>query len=182
MNETRWQYRIAPLLLLLLGIFVFNSLRGALPAEEANDGVETAVPTPLSTNTRPPILQAEILPSATPTLTPRPQHPENININLFGPPANSNLSPNSPVTFYWEYPIRVQSGQQLVVTLEQNGTEYLLGNLIEPNFGSNYQLKVDMRELDIVTGTAVWQVRLEWIEEHEPIINSERRSISFMSN
>ncbi len=184
LRSKRFWYSVMPLLLLLAVILFVN----LFPPEAT--GVQTAVSssptvTPQAdatptTLTRAPILPAIILPSPTATMTPLPQLPAAAAITPYGPPPNSNLPQNGRAAFYWMYSEPVQAGQQFVLSLRQNGEVFILGTVAEPNIGDNFQLLIDFSAIDILPGTAVWQLHLERQNETPPLLSSQERIINFL--
>ncbi|MCP4417737.1 MAG: hypothetical protein GY805_14025 [Chloroflexi bacterium] len=174
-------YTLISFLFLLLGILIINWTAQDKQLNEVSRGQTAVSHTPtsiISNRTRSPILLATILPATpepTPTFapTPIPQLSNSANINLIGPPSNSNFTQNNLVSFYWTYSEEQQPGQQFVLILQQNGQEMLLGKLTEPNLGSGYQLMIDLGNV-AVSGTAVWQVRLQWSSGEQRLIAAER--------
>lgn len=172
-----------PLLITLFAIVLINWVWPDTPGEPSETRPSaTAVaiqPTTTSaTATRPPILPATILPSPTPTLTPLPD-PDTITeaITLLGPPPESSVAVNGRLAFYWTYPQPLLPGQQFVLTLRQNETVITTQSIAEPNLGEGFQLLVDLAELAVVPGTAVWQLHLEWADDPQQLLPSEERII-----
>jgi hypothetical protein len=178
MFKKRLLYTLALLLFLLLSILIIN---WRTPPQRANEVVAVSSTPPaivVSSQTRPPILPATILPatlapSATPGATSRPQLANSAAITLMGPPDNSSFPQNGSVSFYWTFSEQLQPGQQFVLFMQQNGQALPLGALTEPNLGSGFQLMIDLRDV-AVSGTAVWQIRLQWIGEEQWLIAAER--------
>lgn len=177
---------IAPLLILLVALGLYNwlALRQANTAVATHPTPTHSRPTrtPFPDGIRPPILLATILPSPTPTITPRPNVPETAVITLFGPPDASSLAQDGQLTFYWTYSEPLQARQQFVLTLQQNGVATALGTVKQPNFGDAYQLSVDFGLVEPAVGTAVWQLQLQWLGEDQPLLASEERQITFLPN
>lgn len=174
---------IAPLLILLVALSIYNlTIASQTPTAVATNPTPTRRPTrtPFPDGTRPPILLATILPSPTPTITPRPDVPETAVITLFGPPDASSLPQNGRLTFFWNYSEALQARQQFVLTLQQNGTTTVLGTVNMPNFGAAYQLSVDFDAVEPAVGTAVWQLHLQWVDEDQPLLSSDERQITFL--
>ena len=183
-RSKRIGYTVAPLLILLLIFGLTNFFSPEEQQEQMATIGETAVSTtqnsPAATATRRPILQATILPSPTPAATPRLEIPITANITLIGPPANSSLPGNSHVAFYWTFSGSPQPGQEFVLTMQQGDEEIVLGSIARPNLGDGYQLLVDMRTVDVLPGTAVWRLHLEWAENHQRLLSSEERALTFL--
>lgn len=175
---------VAPLLILLVTLAIYNLTVNSQP-ETAVVTNPTPIPpratrTPRPDGTRPPILQATILPSPTPTTTPRPGAPETAVITLSGPPNESSVAQDGRLVFYWSYSEPLQPRQQLVLTLRQNDNTWVLGGLNQPNFGAGFQLLVDFSAVETAVGTAVWQIHLQWTDEEQPLLTSETRLITFL--
>ncbi|MCA9897257.1 MAG: hypothetical protein KC433_03660 [Anaerolineales bacterium] len=177
-------FSIAPLLVLLLAIVALNwfmppSLATQTPSREA-----TAVPPQISastTNHTPsPILQATILPSPTPTATPLPAVVPEASITLLGPPAEGNFSVNDRIAFYWAYSEDLLPGQEFLFTLRENAEILAASSLRAPNFGTAYQIVLDMTDVVTEGETAVWQVQLQWQNIDQPLLASENRTLSLM--
>lgn len=183
----RWQskhfwYSLMPLLITLFAIVLINWVwpntigepPGTRPSATA---VAVQSTTTSATATRPPILPATILPSPTPTLTPLPEPDTTAAIALLGPPPESSVAVNGRLTFYWTYSKPLLPGQQFVLTLRQDETVSTTQSIAEPNLGDGFQLLVDLAELAVVPGTAVWQLHLEWVDDPQPLLISEDRTI-----
>jgi hypothetical protein len=176
-----------PLLLLLATILFVNLLTPeATRVETAVSSLSTPAATQPgttpSTATRAPILPAIILPSPTPTIAPSPQLPATAAITVYGPPPNSNLPQNGRIAFYWTYSESVQPGQQFALSLRQDGEVFTLGTVVEPNAGDTFQLLIDFSSINVLPGTAVWQLHLEWQNEAFPLVSSQERIINFISD
>lgn len=180
-GNKRFGYRVAPLLFLLLGILLVNLFATNPQPEQIVTIVETAVATQVPSATRQPILQATILPSPTPTATSRPLLPDNAAINLIGPPPGSSFPSDGRITFYWQLANPIQSGQQIVLALRQNDREQIVASLDQANFGDGYQVSVNLRDVDILPGTAVWQLHLEWAEDQQRLLSSEARDLTIQN-
>lgn len=184
-NRKRFIYSIMPLLLTIAVIVTLNLMNQ--PARTVQTATENSVaaPTQLSitsaTPTRPPILQATILPSPTPTITPLPTLPTGAAIDLVGPPDESILPTNGRITFIWTYSEPLEPGQELVFTLQHNDTILATSSLTRPNFGNAYQISLDVSELAEVE-TAVWHVHLQWKMEKVPLVRSENRTMTIPQN
>lgn len=186
LRSKHFWYSVMPLLLLLAVILFINLFTPKATRVQTAVLNSTTVPTqpgatPL-TPTRAPILPAIILSSPTPTMAPLPQMPALATIALYGPPPNSNLPQNGRTAFYWAYSEPVQAGQQFVLSLRQNGQVFILGTAVEPNIGDTFQLLIDFSAIDILPGTAVWQLHLEWQNEALPLVASQERVINFVSD
>lgn len=68
-------------------------------------------------------------------------------------------------------------GQQFILTVRQNETVVATQSIAEPNLGSGFQLQVELADLALVPGTAVWQLHLEWTENQQQLLASEERTI-----
>lgn len=183
LGNKRFWYSIMPLLF-MIGIIVIINLLSPDPVEsEPNRTVRTAVAvqvsSPQAAGTRQPILQATILPSPTPTVTPLSPISTNAAILLFGPPPGSILPALSRVAFYWSYSETIQPGQEFVLTVRQNGDIVATTAVSQPNFGDSYQAALDFGEI-AAPGTAVWQVHLQWRNEAEPLLTSETRNFTLL--
>lgn len=178
-NRKRLILSFAPVLILLTAIIVLNVRMRRTPQPQPTV-VPTAVPTQAiaagSTPTRPPILQATVLPSPTPTATLRPTAAASATISLLGPPAESSTPQDGRLTFYWTYSEPMLPGQEFVFTLRQNDTLLATSSLNRPNLGSGYQIFLDLADLETV-GTAVWQVQLQWQDNVTPLVVSESRTL-----
>ena len=174
---------LAPLIVVLVALGVYNlTIASQTTTAVATNPTPTRRPTrtPFPDGTRPPILLATILPSPTPTITPRPDVPQTAVITLFGPPDSSSLSQDGQLTFFWTYSEPLPARQQFVLTLHQNGITTVLGMIAQPNFGDAYQLSVNFDAVELEVGTAVWQLQLQWIDEERPLLASEEREITFI--
>ncbi|MAT98161.1 MAG: hypothetical protein CL608_13535 [Anaerolineaceae bacterium] len=172
-----------PLLITLFAIVLINWVWSDTPGEPAGTrpsatAVAIQSTTTSATVTRPPILPATILPSPTPTLTPLPI-PDTITeaITLLGPPPESSVAVNGRLAFYWTYPKPLLPGQQFVLTLQQNETVITTQTIAVPNLGDGFQLPIELAELALVPGTAVWQLHLEWADDPQQLLTSEARTI-----
>ncbi|WP_420631215.1 hypothetical protein [Candidatus Leptofilum sp.] len=183
-NRKRLLFSLAPLVALLLVLIGVNllPLTTAEPQTPAATAVSIATQpaTPIATSTRPPILLATILPSPTPTITPRPTVPPEATIHLFGPPNESTLPLNGRIAFFWQYSEPLLPGQELLFTLRQNDAVIATSRLNQPNFGTGYQILLELEDIAAV-GTAVWQVNLQWEDEKTPLLSSENRSLLLLS-
>jgi hypothetical protein len=183
-NRKRFWYSIAPLLLLVVTIGTINLLTTDTPTlspeAQGSTAVSAQTPLPTDTNTRPPILQATILPSPTPTATPRPPVPAEATITLFGPPTESSLPLNGRLTFYWTYSESLLPGQEMVLILRQTDQSLIMGSLKQTNVGNGFQVLVEVPE-QLDEGTAVWQVQLNWEDTSDPLLSSESRSLTLFS-
>lgn len=183
-NRKRLFYILLPLLILLIAVLLFNLLRPSTQQTEIVS-VETAVPTPQqpttgSSQTRPPILPAIILPTPTSTAQSRPTLPASANITLIGPPNNSSFTQNGRVSFYWTFSEQLEPGQQFIFSLRQNEQELIQHNLPEANLGSIYHLQIDLGKLTIEPGTAVWQIGLRWADEEQWLLVSNERNLNIL--
>ena len=184
LKSKRFWYSIMPLLLMIGIIVIINLLSPNSVESEFEGSTPTAVASQADiatdTNTRPPILQATILPSRTPTTTPPLPLPAEAAIVLFGPPAESILPGNGRIAFYWTYSETIQPGQELVLTLRQNEAIIATAAVSQPNFGAGFQAVVDLGEV-ATPGTAVWQIHLQEKGALEPLLTSETRSLTLLS-
>ena len=185
-SRQRLFYTLMPLLILLLVMLLINMF---MPNKQQVEVVsaETAVPIPTpqppaagNSQTRPPILPAIILPTPTSTAQSRPQLPASANITLVGPPNNSSFAQNGRISFYWTFSEQLQPGQQFVFILGQNDQELVRRNLPEANLGSGYQVQIDLRELTIEQGTAIWQIGLRWTNEEQWLLVSNERNLNIL--
>lgn len=171
--------------MLLIAIIGINFLPSTDPVPEPTRPASTAVaaqPTTISsTPSLPPILQATVLPSPTPTITPRPNIAPEANILLYGPPNNSRLPLDGRISFYWHYSQPLLPGQELIFTLRQNDNVIAAAQLKQPNFGNSYQTLIELEEI-ATAGTAVWQVHLQWADEGIPLLTSEERTLIAIQN
>ena len=182
LGDKRLRYRVAPLLLLLFGVVLLNFFVGNPPTNETLELAETAVSSAPASATRPPILQAIILPSPTPAATTRPRPPATAAIEPMGPPQNSSVLQNSLITFYWTYTGVMEPGQEFVITVEQDEMVTVLGTILEPNFGDGFQLAADLSPVDTVAGTAVWRIDLRWKDDNFVLLSSAERTFIFLPN
>ncbi len=178
-------YAILPLLALLFAVLLLNLQRRSPRQDEvAAVVVETAVsptqPSISSTPTRSPILPAIILPTPTATALPPPPLPNSASITLIGPPDESSILRNSPVSFYWAYTEQLQPEQQFVFILQQGEQEVVRGILREPNLGDSYRFQMNLKDSVIEPGTAVWQIGLQWLSEEQWLIASPQRNLIIM--
>ncbi|WP_420644124.1 hypothetical protein [Candidatus Leptofilum sp.] len=184
-NRKRLLYSVTPLVVMLLIIIGLNFLPRTASEPQPTVMAGTAVSSqpstiPSTTSTRPPILPATILPSPTPTITPRPNVAPEAAITLSGPPNESSLPLNGRITFYWQYSELLLPGQALVFTLRQDDTVIATSSLNQPNFGDGYQVLVAFEDI-AEAGTAVWQVRLQWEDESSSLLTSDNRTITLLS-
>jgi hypothetical protein len=84
---------------------------------------------------------------------------------------------NGRLAFYWTYSEPLLPGQQFVLTMQQNETAVRAKAIAEPNLGDGFQLLINLADLAILPGTAVWQLHLEWAEEQQQLLTSEERII-----
>lgn len=183
-NRKRLFRILLPLLILLLAVLLFNLLMPSTQKTEVAS-VATAVPPPPqpvanSSPTRPPILTAIILPTPTSTAPSRPSLPASASITLLGPPNNSSFAQNGRISFYWTFSKQLEPGQQFDFVLRQNDQELIQLNLPEANLGSVYQLQIDLGELTIEPGTAVWQIGLRWTNEAQWLLVSNERNLNIL--
>lgn len=183
-NRKRFLFSITPLIILLIAIIGINFLPMTEPVPQTPDPTGTAVSahptTAATTPTRPPILQATILPSPTPTSTPRPTISSEAMITLLGPPNESSLPLNGRIAFYWHYSEPLLAGQELVLTLRQNDIVIATSTLNQPNIGAGYQIVIEMADV-AEAETADWQVHLQWADDKTPLLTSENRFIRLLS-
>ncbi len=185
--QERWQnkhvwYSLMPLLITLFAIVLINwvwpdNVSEPVSTRPSSTAVAAQPATASATATRPPILPATILPSPTPTLTPLPDPGTAAAITLLGPPPESSVALNGRLPFYWRYTEPVPSGQQFVLTLRQNGTVITIQSIAEPNFGDAFQLLINLADLAVAPGTAVWQLHLEWTDGQQLLTSEERTLI-----
>jgi hypothetical protein len=184
LKTRRFWLTVAPLLILLvlLGVYNLLILRQNSTAVATNFTPTQPRPTqtPLPEGTRAPILLATILPSPTPTLTPRPNVPETAVITLLGPPDESSLPQNGRLAFYWSYPAPLQPRQQFVLILHQEESMQILGTLDQPNFGELYQLLVDFDDIEPVVERPSGSFSFKGIDEKQLLLASEERQILFL--
>ena len=179
----RFWYSITPLLLTLAVIILINLFSSEGSPAPTTPSQNTAVPEANHPNdgqiTRPPILPATILPSPTPSATPKPDLPESAQIGLLGPPAGSSLPLNGRTVFYWTYSEQLLPGQVFalqIIQFDQITTHELV---TQPNFGDAYQVSIAMDEIT-AAGTAVWQIHLKWRDQQDLILSSEERIINLL--
>lgn len=185
--QKRWRskhfwYSIMPLLITLFAIVLINwvwpDTASELPPTRSNPTAVSSQPTTSSaTATRPPILLATILPSPTSTTTLLPEPDATAAITLLGPPPESGVALNGRLAFYWSYPEPLLPDQQFVLTLQQNETVVRAETIAEPNLGDSFQLLVNLADLALSPGTAVWRLHLEWADEQQQLLTSEERTI-----
>lgn len=169
--------------LIIIGFFNLFSSEAETPQATlvTTTAVSTQSATHSTSSTRPAIQQAIILPSATPSNTPRPNLATTATITLLGPPPESSVPLNGRLAFYWRFSEPLLPGQQFVFTLWQNETIISEAFVTQANLGDGFQLVLDLGDVPILPGTAVWQLRLEWIDTHLQLLTSEARSLIFLS-
>jgi hypothetical protein len=178
-------YSIMPLLITLIIIGYINLTSPEAETAQTARLTPTAVSTQPATHTanptRPAILQATILPSPIPSSTPRPNPATTATITLLGPPPASNVPLNGRLAFYWRFSEPLLPGQQFVFSLWQNEAIISEQSVSQANLGDGFQLVLDLEELSILPGTAVWQLHLEWADTPQQLLASETRSLIFLS-
>jgi len=182
-NRKRLFFYATPLLLMVGVIIGLSFVPPTTPSPTPTGVTPTAVsdqPPPDRTPTRAPILLATILPSPTPTITPRPAILPDATITLLGPPDESSFYLHDPITFYWQYSEPLLPGQELVLILSQNDAMVATYPLAQPNLGTGFQVSVPLEEL-LVPGTAVWQVHLQWADEGRSLLTSADRRMRILS-
>lgn len=174
---------ITPLLLTLLAFALMNSLPTNEEADMISDSHPTAVssrtatPPSAVTRTQPPILPATILPTAVPTATPLPELTDTALITLLGPPPKAMMPRNSQVAFYWRFSQPLPLGQQFVLILEQNEITVAATPVNAPNLGDGYQFLLDFADSSFASGPLMWQIQLQWTEDQQPLLSSEKRTL-----
>jgi len=111
-----------------------------------------------------------IPPTATPTLPP------NAEITLFGPPGDGRFFADETISFFWDWPLPLAENQMFVVVIILDGGEWAMGEIDEPNFGSQYRLSGNLANMGVAETavSAAWEVRLI----HQPTGEILRRSPS----
>jgi hypothetical protein len=126
-------------------------------------------------------LQATILPSPTPTLTPRPNVPETAVITLLGPPDESSLPPNGRLAFYWSYPAASPAPAAVCLNPAPGGKPCKSwAHWISPTLASCISCWLILTAIEPVVGTAVWQLQLQGGDEEQLLLTSEERQILFL--
>ncbi len=185
-NDKHFWYAVTPLLLVVAIVIGINLLSQS-PANNQDMQSEVMDSTAVSTQssisatapTRPPILQATILPTPPPTATPLPQVPADAAIKLLGPPNESNLPEDGRISFYWHYSEALLPGQELVLTLHQRGLILDRSLLTQPNVGTGY---LDLPDLtNAATEVPItWQVTLHWQGSTQVLLSSQQRSLTLL--
>ncbi len=125
------------------------------------------------------------LPPATATATPQPTPttqptlPPNAQISLQGPPVDSTLFINQPITFYWQWPVELPEGNVLTLYLLTDDAEIIVGSQSEPNLGIHYQLQLTPDQFNLAPQAIQWQVRLS-NQLGEVLLVSEKRPFTLL--
>lgn len=159
---------LLPVAILLLGALAFLLFRGFAggnaEAAEPTPNVESTPATLVAVGTTPTIGEtAEPTNTATVSL-PTESASDNFTISVLSPGPNREFSVGETINFDWFWPTLPRDGQHFAVYLIDNGTEYLLGTLTEPNNGAAYRLQISGDSLPVTGDNLAWQVRLEDIE------------------
>lgn len=182
-------YATLPLLLLLFCLGLVNLLPG--------DGVGPTAVLPLTPSSINPtiaisqdgsVLLATAPPpspttpaTATFTPTPLPTLPPEAQIELLGPPDDSVLPADAPVSLFWTWPLDLNEGQRFVVYLLVADEERPLPPLTEPNMGSGYHAQLQPADLSDLGSEFRWQVRLESDANTSPLRASDTRTLRLLS-
>lgn len=175
-------YILAPFFLLVL-LLLFINLAPRLFVSRSG-----ASPIPVPSVTPSPQPTAAITPSpplpsplpATPTPLPTATLPPDATIKLFGPPTDAVFSLNTPITFYWQWPLPLAEGQQFGVYLLVEEQFYRLGTVTEANLGLSYRLQTTLEPVAETAESAQWLVQLETTTA-QPLLQSESRSIQLQT-
>ncbi len=172
-----------PLLFLLLSLAIINSWPGENEPAEAIEAITAVSPT---TNARP--LSSTAVPSTntpnpapTPTASPFPTAtiPPDANIRLLGPPNEAMVPSNASLLIYWQWPTSLTDDQFFQVVLFDTEGSKVVGQVLEPNFGSQYSLQAaagDLLENDLAVQ---WQVQL-LASTGDVLRSSEVRNLRFI--
>ncbi len=182
MNELSRNRRITvlfPLFSLLLALAVINFLPQRLNPPPATAVIQpTGTPPPNWTPGQPTAIATAIpgTPSTSVPPTAAPTLPANADITLFGPPGDGRFFADETIPFFWQWPLPLTEDQAFVVVVTFEGGEWAMGQVDEPNFGSQYRLSGSLANMGVADTavSAAWEVRLI----HQPTGEILRRSPS----
>jgi LysM repeat protein len=96
------------------------------------------------------------------------------SISVLAPGPNRQFSTRDTINFDWFWPTLPETGRHFAVYLLEDGQEFLLGSLTEPNNGAAYRLPVVGNQLPVTGDNLSWQVRLQTINSNEVLVASDR--------
>jgi hypothetical protein len=201
---------VVPVFILMVGLGIINWLLPGTEPEAADNEVTQAASSPLMAEQLPaaltqPVAQATLplaglatpwavagqegvlpatlsattpLPSlATPALSPA------ATIQLLGPPEESNFLLDSSISFYWNWPLSLETNQRFTVYLRMGGEEWPLGVVEQRNMGASFRLHVNPSELVSEPAAYEWVVKLEQSSgtdtgTNQVLVESEARPLS----
>jgi hypothetical protein len=87
--------------------------------------------------------------------------PPDAAIQLLGPPQEGRFRLDDDISFYWRWPLPLQTGQRFAVYLRSGNEEWRLGVLEQNNLGSAYRLRAQPADFVSAPADYEWLVRLE---------------------
>ncbi len=140
------------------------------PTTSTTASTSTAIPT---TSTPIPV------PTATATLIPTATIPPEATIHLLGPPEEALFRLTDTLSFYWQWPVPLAENQLFQVVLFTPNGQRILGQVLESNFGTQYNLHTVAHQTEGTESSAQWQVQL--ISTNGEILHrSASRNIRFL--
>lgn len=176
---------VSPLLFLLGMIAILNFWPNAGNQGEVPAGITAVTSTPLiplpsgtSTaiaTTTPPLLA----PTATITPMPTATLPPDAVVRLLGPPADALFRTTDTITFYWQWPAPMEEGQFFQLILFTATEQIVLGQMSEPNLGTQFNLQWVAHQALEPELVGQWQIELR-SPTGAVLRSSEQRIIRFL--
>lgn len=144
----------------------------------------TGTPPPRGTPGQPTPISTAIpgTPSTPMPPTPTPTLPPDVEITLFGPPADGRFFADETIPFFWDWPLPLSEEQGFIVVVSFANGELQMGVVDEPNLGNYYRLSEDLSGI-LAGDTAVaaaWEVHLIHTATHEVLRRSPARPITLL--
>jgi LysM repeat protein len=160
-----------PIAIVLLGILGFILLRSMSTGGNAE---AAGTPGPGEATTVGGITAPESESTITPTMEIPTESATIFSISVLAPGPNRQFSTRDTINFDWFWPTLPETGRHFAVYLLEDGQEFLLGSLTEPNNGAAYRLPVVGNQLPVTGDNLSWQVRLQTINSNEVLVASDR--------
>lgn len=174
-----------PFMLLLLGVMLYYAWAArdegevaqqtaTLPAANATDSSAESGITAAAVSTSQPVETLAPVATAIPTAT----LPAGDLARLVGPPTKSFFPLGTAISFYWTSTYAPRENQAYGVFVTNELSEKLVGTVESPNFGRQFQLRVQSADLGLEPGHYSWDVRL--LEEGNPTARWQSLPRSFI--
>lgn len=112
--------------------------------------------------------------------SPSPSFPPGAEIQLLGPPPESQFRDNDTISFYWIWPFELTDSHRFTLYLFWSDQRIAAGEVNKANIGRAYRMQVALPLFEEPVTNLRWQVKLEDISTSAPLIESDIRDLTLI--